>query len=80
MNGWLAIGFLIVAVAGLLLWGAWMFGDPATRRDMADGEVELHRIRRSMQAAELKREIRRDAQFMRIEVRRELREIEQDIP
>ncbi len=70
------IAVVLAFVIGLI-WAVTYKPDTTAWQRAAHGETELYRIRRSIEAGELKREIRRDAQALRRETRRELRRFEE---
>ena len=71
---WLLLFAIVILL--LVLWVARLTSDPHFWRRSAQADVDLYRIKRSMQAAELKQDIRRDERLLRRQLNNELRHLD----
>jgi hypothetical protein len=68
--------FFTIVILVLLRWVARFIGDPDFWRRSAQADVDLYRIKRTMQAADLKQDIRRDERLVRRQLNDELRRLD----
>lgn len=74
MIGWLLYGVVLVSVLLALAWTVYRaLQDPDLLHRAARAEIDLYRVRRSIETSQLKHEIRRTGRQLERELRDELK-------